>query len=144
MTIPPFAKSIKFSATLIIIASVLATLLLHSIDFFSRVEFATFDHRVGLFRSDKKIHEDVVVVLIDEESLQSMAGELGRWPWPRAAYVDLLEYFALAGAQALAFDILFTEQQDVGNDNVCTSISQRGGNSFANATGGASNNRYAI
>jgi len=47
----------------------------------------------------------------------SMAGELGRWPWPRSAYRDLLDFFALAGAQAFAFDILFTEQQDVDKNN---------------------------
>ena len=117
MTIPPFIKSKKISAALIIITTLVTTGLLQSLDFFSRIESATFDHRIGLFRSEKHIHEDVVVILIDEESLQSMDGELGRWPWPRAAYVDLLDFFALAGAQAFAFDILFAEQQDADKDN---------------------------
>ena len=97
--------------------TLLTTVFLQSLDFFSRIESATFDHRVGLFRVDKFIHENVVVILIDEKSLQSMDDELGRWPWPRSAYVDLLDYFALAGAQAFAFDILFTEQQDADKDN---------------------------
>jgi len=78
------------------------------------MESASFDHRVGLFRSEQHIHDDVVVILIDEESLEFMTGELGRWPWPRAAYRDLLEFFALAGAQAFAFDILFSERQVAG------------------------------
>jgi adenylate cyclase len=97
--------------------TLLTTVFLQSLDFFSRIESATFDHRVGLFRADQVIHENVVVILIDEKSLQSMDDELGRWPWPRSAYVDLLDYFALAGAQAFAFDILFTEQQDTDKDN---------------------------
>ncbi len=97
--------------------TLLTTVFLQSIDFFSRIESTTFDHRVGLFRADEVIHENVVVVLIDEKSLQLMDNELGRWPWPRSAYVVLLDYFALAGAQAFAFDILFTEQQDAEKDN---------------------------
>lgn len=117
MTIPPSTKSKKISAAFIIITALATTGLLQSLDFFSRIESATFDHRVGLFRSEKLIHEDVVVILIDEESLQAMDDELGRWPWPRSTYVDLLDYFALAGAQAFAFDILFTEQQDADKDN---------------------------
>jgi len=58
----------------------LTTITLQSLGLFSRMESASFDHRVGLFRADKSIHEDVVVILIDEESLQSMAYELDRWP----------------------------------------------------------------
>jgi len=117
VTIPHFIKSKKISAALIVMVTLLTTVFLQSLDFFSRIESATFDHRVGLFRADKFIHENVVVILIDEKSLQSMGDELGRWPWPRSAYVDLLDYFALAGAQAFAFDILFTEQQDADKDN---------------------------
>jgi len=112
--------------------SAFATITLQSLGLFSRIESASFDHRVGLFRSDQSIHEDVVVILIDEESLQVMADELGRWPWPRAAYRDLLDFFALAGAQAFAFDILFTEQQDADsnnyNDEVLVEATRRAGN----------------
>ena len=52
------------------------------------------------------------MVLIDDASLQELGPYFGRWPWPRAIYADLIDYFALAGAQGLAFDILFSEQQD--------------------------------
>ncbi len=98
----------------IILASALTTITLQSLGLFSRIESTSFDHRVGLFRSEQRIHDDVVVILIDEESLAFMASELGRWPWPRAAYRELLEFFALAGAQAFAFDILFSERQVAG------------------------------
>lgn len=101
---------------LIVLLSVVTTLLLQSLSTFSRIEAASFDQRVSLFRSQTAIHEDVVIVLIDEYSLQTMAEELGRWPWPRRVYSDLLDYFAFANAQTLAFDVLFSEQQDVDSD----------------------------
>ena len=132
MAISYLIKSKKTSAALIVVVTCLTTVFLQSLDFFSRIESVTFDHRVGSFRTEKLIHEDVVVILIDEASLQSMDSRFGRWPWPRSVYVDLLDYFALAGAQALAFDILFTEQQDANKDNfddqVLVEATRRAGN----------------
>ncbi len=110
-------KSKIISVVAIISATLLTTILFQSVGLFSRIESASFDHRVGLFRSDSKIHADVVVILIDEESLRYMDDIVGRWPWPRATYGEFLDFFALAGAQAFALDILFTEQQDAAADN---------------------------
>ena len=111
------SKHKKTSIVIIVLATVLTTMALQSLHFFSRIESASFDHRVGFARSDTAIHDDVVIVLIDEKSLQDMSGQFGRFPWPRSAYRDIIEFFAEAGAQTLAFDILFTEQQDAGNSN---------------------------
>lgn len=93
------------------LSSILLTLLLDWSGYFTRLELTSFDHRARLFRVDKAIHDDVVVVLIDEQSLQQMQRRFGRWPWPRSAYSDILEFFTLAKAQTVAFDILFSEQQ---------------------------------
>lgn len=48
----------------------------------------------------------VVIVDIDEESLRA----LGQWPWPRTLVADLVEKLNGLGAVAIAFDILFPEQ----------------------------------
>jgi adenylate cyclase len=104
-------KNLKVSITLITATAVLVTLLFQSLGIFSRIELASFDHRVSVFRSDKAIHSDIVIVLIDEDSLQRLSPEFGRFPWPRSAYGDVIDFFTLAGAQTVAFDILFTEQQ---------------------------------
>lgn len=98
-------------ALLLISSSLLVTWALNELGFFSRMELASFDHRVSMFRAEKPVHEDVVVLLIDEASLQEMDERFGRWPWPRSAYADILQFFSLAQAEALAFDILFTESE---------------------------------
>jgi adenylate cyclase len=122
----------QLSIAAIILAATLGTITFQNLGLFSRIESASFDHRVGIFRSDKKIHEDVILILIDEDSLQSMADELGRWPWPRAAYRELLDFFALAGAQTFAFDILLSEQQEADkynpSDQVLVEATRRAGN----------------
>lgn len=106
------------SVASIITATVLSTFLFQHFGLFDRIESASFDHRAGMFRSEATIHPDVVVVLIDEDSLQYMDDIVGRWPWPRSTYRDLIEFFALADAQTFALDILFTEQQDASAGNV--------------------------
>ncbi len=50
--------------------------------------------------------DDIVIVAIDEHSLQ----ELGRWPWPREKHVELLRQLKTAGVAAVAMDILFVEK----------------------------------
>lgn len=47
----------------------------------------------------------VAVVDIDEESIR----RLGQWPWPRTDLARLTQRLAAAGAQAVVFDIVFSE-----------------------------------
>ncbi|MEW5754749.1 MAG: EAL domain-containing protein [Pseudomonadota bacterium] len=49
--------------------------------------------------------DEVVIVAIDEESLES----LGRWPWSRRVHAELIERLTEAGAKVIALDILFAE-----------------------------------
>ncbi len=124
------SKIISVATTIVV--TLLTTLFLLLFGFFTRIESSSFDHRVEMFRSDKSIHSDVIVILIDEESLQHMDDFVGRWPWPRATYRELLDFFALADAQAFALDILFAEQQDAEanneNDRILAEATHRAGN----------------
>jgi len=77
-----------------------------------RVEWITYDYRMKFWRTGKPLHPDIAVVIIDEQSLAAMDPYLGRFPWPRSAYGDLIEeFFLMGGARAVVFDILFTEQE---------------------------------
>ena len=50
--------------------------------------------------------EGVKIVDIDDETLR----RLGQWPWPRTDVADLTKRLADAGTAAIAFDIVFSEQ----------------------------------
>jgi len=50
---------------------------------------------------------DIVIVAIDERSL----AEIGSWPWSRRLHAQLVDRLAAAGTAAVAFDVLFVEQQ---------------------------------
>ncbi|WP_394560362.1 CHASE2 domain-containing protein [Aquipseudomonas alcaligenes] len=51
----------------------------------------------------------IVVVDIDDTSLQALVGEAGKWPWPRSVHAELLEHLLAQKAEAVVFDVLFSE-----------------------------------
>ena len=51
----------------------------------------------------------VVIIDIDQKSLEELNDEAGSWPWPRSVHGELIEQIARQHPQAIAFDILFNE-----------------------------------
>jgi adenylate cyclase len=51
----------------------------------------------------------IVIVDIDEYSLQTMAKEFGRWPWPRDTLATVLTHIEEQQPTAIAWDILFAD-----------------------------------
>lgn len=52
---------------------------------------------------------DIVIVDINEASLSAMAGEYGRWPWPRQVLGEFVENISAQQPKAIVFDILFSD-----------------------------------
>jgi len=69
--------------------------------------------------------EDIVVIGIDDASLQS----LGRWPWPRRVHAELVERLTQAEANAVVLDIIFAEpdQHDPAGDRLLAEAVQQNG-----------------
>jgi len=53
--------------------------------------------------------DKVVIVDIDQKSLEEMNDDAGSWPWPRSVHGELIEHIAAQKPQAIVFDILFNE-----------------------------------
>ena len=77
---------------------------------FRSLEWLADDFKTRLIRADTQADQQVVVLLVDESSLSVMEPVVGRWPWPRSVWADVLEYLSMGGAKAAVFDILFTER----------------------------------
>lgn len=52
---------------------------------------------------------DIIIVDINEASLSAMAGEYGRWPWPRQVLGEFVENIEAQQPKAVVFDILFSD-----------------------------------
>ncbi|WP_208976139.1 CHASE2 domain-containing protein [Natronincola peptidivorans] len=66
-----------------------------------------------LYHDTRPIHGDIVIIAIDEESLQT----LGRWPWPRDYHGELLSVLSEAPPAVIGYDIIFAEPSFVPADD---------------------------
>jgi adenylate cyclase len=98
------------NASLIALAVLTISITLFMQDRFRLIENWVADVQMKVYRADIKASDEVVVLLIDEASLAAMDPLVGRWPWPRSVWADVIEYMAMGQAQSVVFDILFTER----------------------------------
>lgn len=52
---------------------------------------------------------DIVLIAIDQKSLENMNEVAGSWPWPRAVHGELIDGLSRFQPRAIGFDILFNE-----------------------------------
>ncbi|MDR2210711.1 MAG: adenylate/guanylate cyclase domain-containing protein [Spirochaetaceae bacterium] len=97
-------------AVLIIILIFAGVGLMHVFNTFDYLEYKAYDFRVKLFAGSYKPSDDIMVLLLDQNSIDWANEERGwGWPWPRKAYADLVDYMNLGGAKSIIFDVLFSE-----------------------------------
>ena len=78
-------------------------------------EAGTWNWRVRAFAEPGAHSDEVVMVLLDQASLDWGEQENGlTWPWPREVYAYLVDFCTRAGARTVAFDVLFTEPSGFG------------------------------
>ncbi len=70
-------------------------------------------HRIQLAPADPEI----IIVDIDEASLNSLAKDYGRWPWPRQVIGEWLEGVEKQDPKAVVFDILFSDADVLNPDS---------------------------
>jgi adenylate cyclase len=100
----------KIAAPLIAALVFGGTLLLHFSGALNYPEYKTYDFRVNLLANYSRPSDDIIVILLDQASIDWAAAERGwGWPWPRKAYAEFVEYMSLAGAKSVAFDVIFSE-----------------------------------
>ena len=79
------------------------------VSFFEVAENRTFDYRQALQVIHKRPlpNKDIVVLAIDDASLETLWEKYGEWPIPRNIYGDLINYLEKQKPQAIIFDLMF-------------------------------------
>jgi len=81
----------------------------------SRWDNPLSDWRARLLAKPSAATSRVKLILLDQSSLDWASRNLGwSWPWPREAYVPLLDYLKRNGARVAIFDVLYTEPSSYG------------------------------
>ena len=96
-------------------------------------EWKSWDLRLKIFAQPSRAGLDIVILLIDQYSLDVYEKQQGlTWPWPRQVYSAVLDYLHAGGARAVLFDLLFTESSRSGveDDQDFARAMERSGNVF--------------
>jgi adenylate cyclase len=74
-----------------------------------RLELAVGDRMLAAHAAGRQPDPGLLIVTIDERSIEALMGEFGRFPWPRSAYAELAEGLRNQAPKAIVFDITFAE-----------------------------------
>lgn len=88
--------------------------ILHLVHFFDVWEWKTWDLRLHLFSAPSQASDDIVIFLVDQNSLDVYEQQKISWPWPREMYAYILEYCRQGGAKAVFLDFVFSESSSYG------------------------------
>lgn len=102
-------SSSKFYGGVALILSILIIADFFSFKFLGSADDGLYDWMIKNRFEASSISSSVVVVSIDEYSLKELAPELGRWPWPREIFAEIIVSLSEQGASAIGLDILISE-----------------------------------
>ncbi|HWR98905.1 MAG TPA: adenylate/guanylate cyclase domain-containing protein [Candidatus Methanoperedens sp.] len=106
----------KITATaLVAVCSLLAALALARVPAFERFVLKAGDLQRSLF-ADGHADRRIVLVEVDQASLDHFERDNIPFPWPRSLYDPLLEHCARGGARAVLFDVLFNNRTPWGEE----------------------------
>lgn len=102
-----------------------------------RIRMLVFDSYQTLAPRESAAEPSVAIIDIDEDSI----AELGQWPWPRSDLAILTERLGAAGAAAVVFDIVFSENDRTSPEEVAARLTASGeGADIADALSGLPSN----
>ena len=95
-------------------------------------ELKTYDQLSRLKAVNSPAPEEIVLIVVDQGSLEAAQRDGINWPWPRQMYAPILQFCASSGARAVAFDILFTEPSSYGveDDRMLADALKENGHAF--------------
>jgi len=99
-----------FGAVVIGLFAVIIVLLSALSDLVETWELKTYDARMAVAtKLSKEKPQDVVLLYVDEPSLQYFKNMNVSWPWPRELYPMALDFCRRGSAKAVVFDLFYSE-----------------------------------
>ncbi len=120
---------------LIATISAMFSMLLTINTFDQGLENLTLDLRFNLFPDTSAVNDSIIIISVDDASLESM-NYLG-WPWPRQIWSDITSFFYTSGVEVVYFDITFSTSStfSASEDSVFGAVAALGKTVFITALG---------
>ncbi len=99
------------------------------------LEHLTLDLRFNLFPDTHSVNDSIIIISVDNASLESMDW-LG-WPWPRQIWSDMTTFLYDAGVKVVYFDITFSTSStfSASEDSVFGAVAGSGSTVFITGLG---------
>lgn len=82
------------------------------------IEYKSYDSRIKQTAKFLNRDDNVVVIILNQESLDWAKQELGwSYPWPRESYGKMVKFFNRGNAASMAFDMVYTEPSIYGDED---------------------------
>lgn len=104
-----FSRKETIAAVVFLVFSFAAVALLSKYSpYIDILESKSYDFMMSVVRGPLPAPDDVMIVAIDDSSLQEFADSYGfQFPWPRQVYGELIRILNEGGARGVAFDVIF-------------------------------------
>lgn len=76
-------------------------------DIMLSLELKSYDLRQNIHTKQKLTNPNIVILAIDDNSLELLQNKYGSWPWDRKAYVDAISFLNKSGAKQIILDLMF-------------------------------------
>lgn len=117
------------------LAGTLLALACFTLGWLDTLENKSWDLRSRLWASSNKASEEIVLILLDQNSLDWAGEHLGlTWPWPREIYGAITDFCTRNKARAIGFDVIFSEPSGYGvadDDNFAKALEKSGSSTLA-------------
>lgn len=77
--------------------------------FLRNLDLDLFDYKIQIANEDKIPSDDIIIISIDEVSLEALERQFGRFPWDRRVWREFIYFLMDEGANRIYFDMVFTE-----------------------------------
>lgn len=92
------------------------------------LEDGSYDARTRLSARPADADKRIVIIDVDNASYNGLQDKLGRWPWSRRVWTEVLRYISRGGPKAVAFDVMFGGQENPQVDQEFARVIQSAGN----------------
>lgn len=83
--------------------------------FLNGLEGKTYDLRASILADRSSFSDTIVLVVVDQTSIDWVSENLSiGWPWPRELFAAIIKNCTRRGAEAIGFDVIFTENSNFG------------------------------
>jgi len=106
-----FRKSTLSKIIFVSLFGFLIALILHFSHVIDKTEFALLDYRFSNYSHSERIDTNIVLIEIDQASLDYFEKQKVGWPFPREFYAVVLDYLYKCQAKAVVFDIDFSSSE---------------------------------